>query len=154
MFVNWNFFGPMVSYLIIYLKNHKTQWNSREGTANSSRDVYWAKATQQLTLSRRYSQLVANRCCQLACSLLEAPFVTRDVFFRKICSWWEAFVNRCSTVLALFSFGSVWLSNFVTILSFSMFLDLLCCKILFSLYFNNTVNLINRFIEQNVSCTD
>jgi hypothetical protein len=27
----------------MYLKNHKTQWNSREGMANSSRDVYWAK---------------------------------------------------------------------------------------------------------------
>jgi hypothetical protein len=25
-------------------------------------------------------QLVANRCCRLACSLLETPFVTRDVF--------------------------------------------------------------------------
>jgi hypothetical protein len=42
--------------------------------------VYWAKVTQQLTLSRRYFQLVANRCCRLACSLLETPFVTRDVF--------------------------------------------------------------------------
>jgi hypothetical protein len=90
--------------LIIY-KNHKTQWNSREGTANLSKDVYWAKVTQQLTLSGRYSQLVANRCCQLACSLLETPFVTRYVFFSPkkivrgpIFSWWEAFVNRGSTV--------------------------------------------------------
>jgi hypothetical protein len=55
---------------------------------------YWAKVTQQLTLSRRYSQLVANRCCQLACSLLETPFVTRDVSFRKICSWTDLFVMR------------------------------------------------------------
>jgi hypothetical protein len=38
--------------------------------------VYWAKVKQQLTLFRRYSQLVANRCCRLACSLLETPFVT------------------------------------------------------------------------------
>jgi hypothetical protein len=51
--------------------------------------VYWAKVTQQLTLSRRYSQLVANRCCRLACSLLETPFVTRDV----LCSE-NLFVNR------------------------------------------------------------
>jgi hypothetical protein len=34
-------------------------------------------------LSRRYSQLIANRCCRLACSLLETPFVTRDFFFGK-----------------------------------------------------------------------
>jgi hypothetical protein len=65
------------------LKNHKTQWNSREVTANSSRDVYWAKVIHQLTLSRRYSQLVTNRCCRIACSLLETPFVTRDFFFGK-----------------------------------------------------------------------
>jgi hypothetical protein len=45
-----------------------------------------AKVTQQLALSRRYSQLVANRCCRLACSLLETPFVTRDFFVWKICS--------------------------------------------------------------------
>jgi hypothetical protein len=77
------------------LKIHKTQWNSREGTANSSRDVYWANFTQQLTLSRRYSQLVANHCCRLACSLLDTPFVTRDsFFFRKICSWTDLFVMR------------------------------------------------------------
>jgi hypothetical protein len=57
--------------------------------------VYWAKVTQQLTLSRRYSQLVANRCCRLACSLLETPFVTRDFFVRKICSWTDLFVMRC-----------------------------------------------------------
>jgi hypothetical protein len=31
-------------------------------------------------LSCRYSQLVTNRCCKLACLLLETPFVTRDVF--------------------------------------------------------------------------
>jgi hypothetical protein len=104
MFVNRNFFDPTVFYLIIYKKTHKTQWNSREGTANSSRDMYWAKVTQQLTLSRRYSQLVANRCCLRVCSLLETQFVTRDVFFfgkfvrEPICSWWEAFVNRGSTV--------------------------------------------------------
>jgi hypothetical protein len=51
--------------------------------------VYWAKVTQQLTLSRRYSQLVANRCCRLACSLLETPFVTP----RHFCSE-NVFVNR------------------------------------------------------------
>jgi hypothetical protein len=34
-------FGPTVSYLIIYKK--PTKQNSREGTAKSSRDVYWAK---------------------------------------------------------------------------------------------------------------
>jgi hypothetical protein len=57
--------------------------------------VYWAKVTQQLTISRRYFQLVANRCCRLTCSLLETPFVTRDVlFFRKICSWTDLFVMR------------------------------------------------------------
>jgi hypothetical protein len=55
--------------------------------------AYWAKVKQQLTLFRRYSQLVANRCCRLACSLLETPFVTRDVFFfgkffrEPICYW-------------------------------------------------------------------
>jgi hypothetical protein len=76
-------------------KNHKTQWNSREGTANSSRVVYRAKVTQQLTLSRRYSQPVANRCWRLECSILETPFVTRDgFFFRKICSWTDLFVMR------------------------------------------------------------
>jgi hypothetical protein len=42
-----------------------------------------SEVTQQLTLSRRYSQLVANRCCRLACSLLETPFVIRDFFFGK-----------------------------------------------------------------------
>jgi hypothetical protein len=55
--------------------------------------VYWAKVTQQLTLSRWYYRLVANRCCWLVCSLLETPFVTWDFFFREICSWWTAFVN-------------------------------------------------------------
>jgi hypothetical protein len=94
MFANRNFFGPMVSYLIIYLKNRKTQWNSREHKANSSRDVYWAKVTQQLMLSRRYSQLVANRCCRLACSLLKTPFVTQGIFLMKICSWTNLFVMR------------------------------------------------------------
>jgi hypothetical protein len=100
-----SFFGPTVSYLTIYKRNHKTQLHSREGTANSSRIVYWAKVTHQLTLSRRYSRLVASPC-----SLLQTPFVTRDFFVRKICpwtdlfmmkvvcelicSWWEAFVNR------------------------------------------------------------
>jgi hypothetical protein len=34
----------------------------------------------------------------------ETPFVTRDVFVQKICSWWKAFVNRGSTVVA----KSVW----------------------------------------------
>jgi hypothetical protein len=63
----------------IYKKNHKTQWNPGEGMANSRRDVYWAKVTQHLTLSHRYSQLVASRCW-LVCSLLEIPFVTWDVF--------------------------------------------------------------------------
>jgi hypothetical protein len=76
------------------LKNHKTQWNSSEGTANWSRDMYWAKVTQQLTLSRWYSQLVANRCSRLACLLLETPFVTRDFVFSEICSWTDLFVMR------------------------------------------------------------
>jgi hypothetical protein len=76
-----SFFGPIVSsFNNIYIKKTTKQWNSREGTANSSRDVYWAKVMQQLTLSRRYPQLVANRCCRLACLLLETLFVTRDVF--------------------------------------------------------------------------
>jgi hypothetical protein len=39
-----------------------------------------SKVTQQLTLSCRYSQLVAICCCRLACLLLETPFVTRDIF--------------------------------------------------------------------------
>jgi hypothetical protein len=56
--------------------------------------VYWAKVTQQLTLSRWYSQLVVNHCCRLACSLLETPFVTRYFFFRKLCSWTDLFVVR------------------------------------------------------------
>jgi hypothetical protein len=81
MFVNRNYFP--------HIKHHKTQWNSREGTANSSRDVFRAKVTQHLTIFRRYSQLVANRCCRLACSLLETPFVTRDVFCSE-----NLFVNR------------------------------------------------------------
>jgi hypothetical protein len=83
MFVNRNyfsFFGPLVSYLIIY-KTHKTQWNSREGTANSSRVVYWAKVTQQLTLSRRYSQFDTNRCCRL-CSWTEVPLYLLSLHFQ------------------------------------------------------------------------
>jgi hypothetical protein len=48
-----------------------------------------SEITQQLTFSRLYSQLVDNRCCRLACSLLEIPFVTRDVF-----CWENLFVNR------------------------------------------------------------
>jgi hypothetical protein len=48
-----------------------------------------SEVTQQLTLSRRYSQLVANYCCRLACSLLETPFVTRYVFCSE-----NLFVNR------------------------------------------------------------
>jgi hypothetical protein len=99
-------------------------------------NVYWAKVTQQLTLSRRYSQLVANRCCRFACSLLETPFVTRDFFVRKICSWtdlfvmrgvrepicswWEAFVNRGSTVLTpqqqVSSFNFVTLSSYQSLM--------------------------------------
>jgi hypothetical protein len=66
--------------------------------------VYWAKVTQQLTLFHPYSQLVANRCCRLTCSLLETLFVTKTFFFfgkfvrEPICSWSEAFVNQGSTV--------------------------------------------------------
>jgi hypothetical protein len=37
----------------------------------------------------RYSQLVANHCCWLACLLLETPFVTRDVFCSE-----NLFVNQ------------------------------------------------------------
>jgi hypothetical protein len=47
--------------------------------------VYWAKVTQQLTLSHRYSQLVANCCCRLACS-------SPETFFSEICSWTDLFV--------------------------------------------------------------
>jgi hypothetical protein len=39
--------------------------------------------------SRRYSQLVASRCCWLACSLLETLFITRGM----LCSE-NLFVNR------------------------------------------------------------
>jgi hypothetical protein len=56
--------------------------------------------------SRPYSQLVAKRCCRLACSLLETLFITQDVFVRNICSWWKAFVNRGSTVFAFVSTSS------------------------------------------------
>jgi hypothetical protein len=50
---------------------------------------YVLRESYTVTLSRRYSQLVANRCCRLACSLLETPFVTRDVFCSE-----NLFVNR------------------------------------------------------------
>jgi hypothetical protein len=56
--------------------------------------VYWVKVAQQLTLSGWYSQLVANCCCRLACSLLKTPFITQDVFFFSE----NFFVNRGSTV--------------------------------------------------------
>jgi hypothetical protein len=82
----------MVSYLIIYFKKHKTQWNSREGTANSSRDVYWAKVNQQLTLPRRYSQLAAVGSLRVRNPRYRSSSET--VFVRKICSWTELFVNR------------------------------------------------------------
>jgi hypothetical protein len=94
-----SFFRPMVSCLIIYLKKHKTQWNLREGTANTSRDVYWAKVNQQLTLPRRYSQLAA-----VASFLVRNPRhrSSSEAFVaRKICSWTGAFVNRGSTVVGL-----------------------------------------------------
>jgi hypothetical protein len=99
-FVNRNFIGPTVSYLIIYWKKPQNtmKFKRRHGRPIWTA-MYWAKVTQQLALSRRYSQLVAKRCYRLACLLLETPFVTRDVFVWKICSWticsWsEAFVNR------------------------------------------------------------
>jgi hypothetical protein len=89
-FVTRNVRKPKLFYIILlYIYKNTTQWNSREGKANSSRDVHWAKVIQQLTLSRRYSQLVANRCCRLAWSLLETPFVTRNVFCSE-----NLFVNR------------------------------------------------------------
>jgi hypothetical protein len=82
-FITWNVHKLKLLWSRGVLFNNiykKTQLNSREGMANLSSDVYWAKVTQQLTLYCRYSQLVANRCCRLACSLLETPFVTRDFF--------------------------------------------------------------------------
>jgi hypothetical protein len=93
-FITRNVRKPKLFILFNNILKTTKQWNAREGTANSSRDVYWAKVTQQLTLTCRYSQLVANSCCWLACSLLETPFITRDFFFRTIYSWWVAFVNR------------------------------------------------------------
>jgi hypothetical protein len=36
--------------------------------------------TTQLTLFCRYSRLVAKHCCHFACSLLETPFLTQDIF--------------------------------------------------------------------------
>jgi hypothetical protein len=74
----WSTVAPKFTNLVCSWR-HKTQWNSREGTANSNRDVYWAEVTQQLMLYRQYSQLVTNHCCRLVCSLLKTPFVTRDV---------------------------------------------------------------------------
>jgi hypothetical protein len=44
--------------------------------------VYWAKVTQQMTLCRGYSQLVANRCCRLACSLLDT-FFSENLFVMR-----------------------------------------------------------------------
>jgi hypothetical protein len=52
--------------------------------ANSSRDVYWAKVT--LTLSRRYSQLVANR-------LPACAFVTRNTVRHSRCFLFVKFVR-------------------------------------------------------------
>jgi hypothetical protein len=55
--------------------------------------VHWAKVTQQLTLFRRYSQLVTNRCCRLACSLPETFFFPESLFVNRFVRD-EAFVNR------------------------------------------------------------
>jgi hypothetical protein len=54
---------------------------------------YWAKVTQQLTLFRRYSQLVANRCCRRV-RYSRHRSSSETSFFRKICSWTDLFVMR------------------------------------------------------------
>jgi hypothetical protein len=98
--------------------------------------VYWTKVTQQLTLSRRYSHLVANR----------SVFVTRDTvrhprrsLFRKfvrepICSWWKAFVNRGSTVYDTGELTSSQRSLDVRIFNWSVRSGVLVC----STYFKQT----------------
>jgi hypothetical protein len=91
-------------YLIIYLKNHKTQWNSREGTANSSRHVYWASHTETDALLP-----ILPACRQ---PLLPAcVFVTWDIVhhLRLFCSE-NLFVNWGSTVLLFQTSTGFWMS--------------------------------------------
>jgi hypothetical protein len=106
MFLNRNFFGPMVSYLIIYFK--KTQNTMKLKRRHGEFE-------QGCVLSESYTATdtlppILPACCQ---PLLPAcVFVTWDVvchprrflfgkFVREpICSLWEAFVIRGSTVLA------------------------------------------------------
>jgi hypothetical protein len=108
--MNRNYFCRMVSYLIIYKKNHKTQRNSREGTANSSRDVYWVKVTQNWrspadTPSLSPTVVAGLRVCYLRHrSSPETFFFFGNFVHEPICSWWEAFVNWGSTVLIIMTF--------------------------------------------------
>lgn len=87
------FFDPIVPYLIIYKKNktkkHKVQWNSREGTANLSRDVYGLNATPQLAFSCQYSWLFTPCCCWRVCSSLKTLFIIQDIFYFE-----NLFVNQ------------------------------------------------------------
>jgi hypothetical protein len=74
---------------------HERSWrpflNRNVRKPKSSRDVYWAKVNQQPTPALILS---ACRCCQLACSKSEKPFVIWDFFVLKLCSWTELLVNR------------------------------------------------------------
>jgi hypothetical protein len=88
--VQWNLgsWRPFVTWNVRKLKllwSHGVLFNSilKKPQNNEIQEKAWefrAKVTQQLTLSCRYSQLVANHCCWLVCSLLETPSITRHVF--------------------------------------------------------------------------
>jgi hypothetical protein len=81
-----SFFGPMVPYLIIYLKKN-TKHNEIQQKA---RRIQEGMCTEPKLTSNWHS-----RADTLSLPLLPAcVFVIRDVFARKICSWTELFVNR------------------------------------------------------------
>jgi hypothetical protein len=106
-----SFFGPMVSYLIIcILKNNTKQWNLTEGTANTSRGVYWAKVNQQLTLPRRYSQLAAVASLRVRNPRHRSSsetFLLGKFIREPNCSWTGEFVNRGSTLFDKFMLGVI-----------------------------------------------
>jgi hypothetical protein len=106
MFVNQNFFGPMVFYLMIYKKPQNTKkFKRRHGEFEQGcvlRESY--TATDALPP-------ILPACRQLACSLLETTFVTRDFLFSE-----NLFVNwfvheprfHCVRFLLTICNGGAW----------------------------------------------
>jgi hypothetical protein len=102
MFISRNFFGPTVSYLLIHKLQNTMKFKRRHGKLEQgcvqSESHTATDALPPILPACRQPLLPA--CVFIAWDTVCHPrcFLFRKFVHEPICSWWEAFMNRASTV--------------------------------------------------------